>query len=144
MLLREPTRGDTLGARVATRKQRDEIERKRREAHALLQEALRKQRDLNTAATHPPTQYTTAAWGARTDEPCDAFPRALRRTLLELNVPPDMADLFVRASTLGGDISGVGSVDAALRVNGKGEKGKSKIARRTRWGASVGRERGRG
>ena len=50
---------------------------------------------LERAVSRPATHHTAAAWGARPGEPLNLFPRALRRTLLELGVSQDMADQLV-------------------------------------------------
>ena len=78
--------------------------------------------DLERAVTRPATQYTDSAWGAEPDEPLHLFPRALRRTLLELDVPHDLADAIV-------DTGEGGKGDGGKRVGGKGGGGKGKRKR---------------
>ena len=67
---------------------------------------------LERAVTRPATQYTKPAWGAQPGEPKHLFPRALRRTLLELGVPQDVASALVQS-----------------REGGKGGGGKGKRKR---------------
>ena len=83
--------------------QRAEIARMRDEAHGLLQERMQKQKDLARAVSRPATLHTAAAWGARPGEPLHEFPRALRRTLLEMRVERFMADKIVDAGEGPGD-----------------------------------------
>ncbi len=101
--------------------QRAEIARMRGEAHRLLQERMQKQMDLERAVSRPATHHTAAAWGARPGEPLPEFPRALRRTLLELGVSQDMADHLVDT----GNGLGEGKGKKGGR-KGEGEKGKGK------------------
>ena len=75
--------------------ERAEIERLRGNANRLLQERRQKQMDLLRAVSHPATHHTVTAWGAQPSEPLTEFPRALRRTLLELGVLQDLADKLV-------------------------------------------------
>ena len=75
--------------------ERAEIERLRGDADRLLQERRQKQMDLERAVSHPATHHTVTAWGALPGEPLTEFPRALRRTLLELGVSQDLADKLV-------------------------------------------------
>ena len=51
---------------------------------------------LKRAVSHPATHHTAAAWGAQPGEPRNEFPRALRRTLLDLGLQDMDADHFVR------------------------------------------------
>ena len=88
------TRGDDKSAEIA---------RLRGEAIVLLHPRFRKQLDLERAATHLATQYTERAWGAQQGEPLFEFPRALRRTLLELGVSQDVADHVVDTGNGSGD-----------------------------------------
>ena len=74
---------------------RAEIARMCGEAERLLQERTQKLTDMERAGTHPATHHTEAAWGAGQGEPNHEFPRALRRTLLDLGVPRDLADQLV-------------------------------------------------
>ena len=71
------------------------IERLRGEANRLRQERMQKLMDLERAVSHPATHHTKPAWGAQPGEPLNSFPRALRRTLLELGVPLETADQLV-------------------------------------------------
>ena len=117
-LLRQAARlaaASTLGA-----DQRAEIESLRGEAHRLLQERTQKLMDLERAVSRPATRHAAAAWGARPDEPWNEFPRALRRTLLDLGVPLDLADQLVDTSE-----EGEGQKGGRKRKKGcrKGEKG---------------------
>ena len=82
-----PTRGDEARKRITNLLH---------EADRLVLRAERKQGDEARATTRPPNRYTERwASGAAPGEPIQAFPRALRRTLLELDVSPDMADKIV-------------------------------------------------
>ena len=81
----------TLGRDAA----RQEKQRLLQEAQRLLEQRERVQKDLTRAVTHPATHHTAAASGAQEGEPHEQFPRALRRTLLELGVPQDLADQLV-------------------------------------------------
>jgi len=102
---------------------RDEIARLRAEADRLVQQMRQTQMDLGRAATHPATQYTATASGAQHGEPLSEFPRALRRTLLELGVSQDMADHLVD--------TGNGTGDEGQKGEGKkgGRKGRARRAR---------------
>ena len=75
--------------------QRAEIKRMRSEAKMLLQERMEKLTDTERAVTRPATRHTAAAWGARPGEPLPRFARALRRSLLDMGVDPDVADRLV-------------------------------------------------
>ena len=68
---------------------------KKRRADVLLGQRLEKLRDLERAVSHPATHHTAAAWGARPGEPLQEFPRALRRTLLELGIERGLADQII-------------------------------------------------
>ena len=96
----------------------------RDEAHWLLQERTQKQMDLARAVSRPATLLTAAAWGARQGEPLHEFPRALRRTLLELGVSQAMADQLVDT----GEGPGEGQKGEGKKggKKGGGEKGKGK------------------
>ena len=97
-----------------------EMERLRGEAYRLLQERTQKLTDMERAATHPATHHTEAAWGAGEDEPNPEFPRALRRTLLDLGVQRDLADRLVDTGEEGEGQEG----DRKRQKGGwKGEKG---------------------
>ena len=102
--------------------QRAEIARMRDEAHWLLQERMQKQMDLARAVSRPATLRTAAAWGARPGEPLHEFARALRRTLLELGVSQNMADMLVDT----GEGPGEGQKGEGKKGGrkGGGEKGK--------------------
>ena len=107
--------------------QRAEIARLRDEADRLLQERTQKLMDLERAGSHPPTRHTAAAWGARPGEPLPEFPRALRRTLLELGVSLDLADQLVDTGEgPSGGQKGKGNKGGRKGEKGgrKGEKGK--------------------
>jgi len=91
----------------------------RGEADRLLQERAQKQADLERAATRPATLHTVTAWGAGPGEPLFQFPRALRRTLLELGVSQDLADQLVDTEGQGNKGGGKGK-----KGGRKGEKGK--------------------
>ena len=91
-LLREASAyASTLGGDA----QREEKERLLQEAQRRMDERDRRQKDLGRAVTHPATHHTAAASGAQEGEPPEAFPRALRRTLLDLGVQRDLADKLV-------------------------------------------------
>ena len=94
---------------------REKIARLRNEADRLKEERMQKLMDMERASTHPPTHHTAAAWGAGPEEPLKEFPRALRRTLLELRVEPDLAEQLIDT---GEDQKGKG--------NEGGRKGKGK------------------
>ena len=64
--------------------EREEKERLLEEAQRLLHEREQKQKDMARAVSHPATRHTAAASGAQPGEPLEAFPRAVRRTLLVL------------------------------------------------------------
>ena len=72
----------TLGEELRAKR-----ERLLAEAQRLRNECAQNQQDLARAVTHPATRHTAAASGAQPGEPLDAFPRAVRRTLLELGGP---------------------------------------------------------
>ena len=107
----------TIGVFVRT-----EIERLHGKANRLLQEKRQKQMDLLRAVSHPATHHTAAAWGVQPGEPLPEFPRALRRTLLELGVLQDMADKLVDTGKGEGQ-KGEGKKGGR---KGGGEKGKGK------------------
>ena len=90
----------------------------RGEADRLLQERTQKLTDMEKAISHPATHHTEAAWGARQGEPLQEFPRALRRTLLDLGVPRDLADQLV-------DIGEEGLAHQLVDIGeeGEGQKG---------------------
>ena len=95
----------------------------RGEADRLLQERTQKQADPERAATRPATLHTVTAWGAGPGEPLFQFPRALRRTLLELGVSLDLADQLVDTGEEGEGNKGGRKGKKGGR---KGEKGKGK------------------
>ena len=74
---------------------RREVERLKTEAELLLAERMSQLQDLDRAAWRPPTRFTQSAWGAAPGEPLPLFARAIRRTMLELGVPRDLADRMV-------------------------------------------------
>ena len=96
--------------------QREEMQRMHDEAERLLQERNKQLADLDRAVFRPATHHTPSAWGAAPGEPLPAFPRALRRTLLQLGVGQDLADKIVDNA----DQSGKG---AKRLGGGKGKKG---------------------
>ena len=106
----------TLGDR-----QRAERERMLKEVQRLLDEREQKQKDFARAVTHPASLHTAAASGAQPGEPVEAFPRAVRRTLLELGINEDMADKIVRVE--------------GEKGKGKGDQGGGKQGKGKRWGA---------
>ena len=83
--------GSSLGG-----EQRAERERIFGEAQRLLKKRVQKRKALVRAIEHPATHHTPEAWGAEEGEPLQLFPRALRKTLLELRVPQGLADRLVR------------------------------------------------
>ena len=93
----------------------------RGEADRVLQERTQKLMDLERAVSRPATRHTAAAWGARPGEPLHEFPRALRRTLLELGVSLDLADQLVDTGEEGEGNKGGRKGKKGGR---KGEKGK--------------------
>ena len=103
--------------------QREEKERLRREAELLLDERKRLQRDLARAVTHPATHHTAAASGAQEGEPLEAFPRAVRRTLLELGVEQTLADQLIRVE---GEKGQKGQKGEGTKGEGTGNKGGGK------------------
>ena len=103
--------------------QREEKERLLREAERLLDERKRLQRDLARAVTHPATHHTAAASGAQEGEPLAAFPRAVRRTLLELGVEQTLADQLIRVE---GEKGQKGQKGEGTKGEGTGNKGGGK------------------
>ena len=111
-------------------------ERKRllREAQRLGDERLRIQKDPARAVTHPWTHHTPAASGAQEGEPRERFPRALRKTLLDLGVEQTLADKLIRVEGEKGQVAQVpgpgkgqkGQILARFRASlqGEGTKGK--------------------
>ena len=67
----------------------------RSEAAVVIAERNKQLSDLDRAAWRPPTRHTQSAWGAAPGEPLPLFPRAIRRTMLELGVVPELADRMV-------------------------------------------------
>ena len=106
--------------------QREEKERLRREAELLLDERKRLQRDLARAVTHPATHHTAAASGAQEGEPLEAFPRAVRRTLLELGVEQTLADQLIRVEGEKGQKGQKGQKGEGTKGEGTGNKGGGK------------------
>ena len=74
----------------------DQHDRWTREANQLLREREALLKDPQRAVHHPATQHTAQQWGAERGAPLEHFPRALRRTLLDLGLPTMEADHFVR------------------------------------------------
>ena len=103
--------------------QREEKERLLQEAQRLLDERERMQKDLARAVTHPATHHTAAASGAQEGEPLEAFPRALRRTLLELGVEQTLADQLIRVE---GEKGQKGQKAKGTKGKGTGNKGGGK------------------
>ena len=103
--------------------QREEKARLLREAERLLDERKRLQRDLARAVTHPATHHTAAASGAQEGEPLEAFPRAVRRTLLELGVEQTLADQLIRVE---GEKGQKGQKGEGTKGEGTGNKGGGK------------------
>ena len=91
-------------------------------ANRLLWEKTQKQQDLGRAASHPATLYTEQAWGAGQDEPLSEFPRALRRTLLEIGIEESMANQLIDT----GEGEGQMGKGKGKNGNGKGHTGKGK------------------
>ena len=76
--------------------QLNEIELLRRQARQLMEKSKVKQLDMKRAASRPAGAHHTAPTsGARSDEPMARFAKAMRRTLLELEVPASLADRLV-------------------------------------------------
>ena len=103
--------------------QREEKERLLQEAQRLLDERERMQKDLARAVTHPATHHTAAASGAQEGEPLEAFPRAVRRTLLELGVEQTLADQLIRVE---GEKGQKGQKGEGTKGEGTGNKGGGK------------------
>ena len=103
--------------------QREEKERLLKEAQRLLDERERMQKDLARAVTHPATHHTAAASGAQEGEPLAAFPRAVRRTLLELGVEQTLADQLIRVE---GEKGQKGQKGEGTKGKGTGNKGGGK------------------
>ena len=102
--------------------ERTEIERLHGKANRLLQEKRQKQEDLERAVSHPATHHTVTAWGALPGEPLTEFPRALRRTLLELGVSRYLANMLVDT----GEGEGQKGEGKKGGRKGGGKKGKGK------------------
>ena len=81
-----------------------------------------KQQDFARAASHPATLYTEEAWRAGPDEPLSEFPRALRRTLLEMGIEKSMANQLIDT----GEGEGQKGKGKGKKGHGKGHKGKGK------------------
>ncbi len=99
-------------------------------ARNMRQQASDQQADLGRAARRPATHHTRPASGAEPGEPVHRFPRALRKTLLELGVPVETADKMIDtgASTPGGTQSGASTPggNGDFIVKGNDLKGKRK------------------
>ena len=78
-----------------------EIARLHGEADRLLRERAQKQANLERAATRPATHHTVQAWGAAEGEPNFLFPRALRRSLLDMGATKVDADQIVDSAGQG-------------------------------------------
>ena len=105
--------------------QREETEGLRQEARRILVERQRLQEDLGRAVTHPATHHTPAASGAGEGEPADQFPRAIRRTLLELGIEQSLADQLIRVEGEGQKgQKGTGQKGGGKKGGGKNGKGK--------------------
>ena len=100
--------------------QREEKERLPQKAQRLLDERKRLQKDLARAVTHPATHHTAAASGAQEGEPLEAFPRAVRRTLLELGVEQTLADQLIRVEGEKGQKGQKGEGTKGKRTGNKG------------------------
>ena len=103
--------------------QREAKERLLQVAQLLLDERERMQKDLARAVTHPATHHTAAASGAQEGEPLEAFPRAVRRTLLELGVEQTLADQLIRVE---GEKGQKGQKGEGTKGEGTGNKGGGK------------------
>ena len=103
--------------------QRTERERMLEEAQRLLDERAQKQQDFDRAVSHPATHHTAAASGAQEGEPLEAFPRAVRRTLLELGVEQTLADQLIRVE---GEKGQKGQKGEGTKGKGTGNKGGGK------------------
>ena len=122
-LLREASAyASTLGGDA----QREEKERLLQEAQRLLDERERMQKDLARAVTHPATHHTAAASGAQEGEPMEHFPRAVRRTLLELGVQQTLADQLTRVEGGKGQMGQKGQKGEGTKGEGTGNKGGGK------------------
>ena len=122
-LLREASAyASTLGGDA----QREETERLLQEAQRLLDERERMQKDLARAVTHPATHHTASASGAQEGEPMEHFPRAVRRTLLELGVQQTLADQLTRAEGGKGQKGQTGQKGEGTKGEGTGNKGGGK------------------
>ena len=108
---------------LASDAQREKKEGLLQEAQWLLDERQRIQKDLARAATHPATHHTAAASGALEGEPREAFPRAVRRTLLELGVEQTLADQLIRVE---GEKGQKGQKGEGTKGKGTGNKGGGK------------------
>ena len=118
LLWEAPAYASTLGDK--------EKERLLQKARRLLVERQRLQKDLARAVTHPATHHTPAASGAGEGEPADQFPRAIRRTLLELGVDQTLADQLIRVEGEKGQKGqkGTGNKGGGKKGGGKNGKGK--------------------
>ena len=122
-LIMQAARIAEVGASMLDDNKRREIENLRAEAEGLLSMRMLKMMDMERAATRPATQYTKAAAGAAPGEPLPQYTRALLKTLLMLNVSPDIAKRIVLVDTGTGETGkgkkGVKGMDTG---SGKGEK----------------------
>ena len=108
--------------------QRQEKESLLEAAQQLLDERLLLQKSLARAVNHPPTHHTASASGASEGEPPEAFPRALRATLLELGVEQTVADQLIHVEGEKGQKGqkGEGTKGKGTRNKGGGKKGGGK------------------
>ena len=74
----------------------EEYNRLTQEASRLLAKRERMLQDPQRAVHHPATMHTASQGGAGVGAPLEHFPRALRRTLLDLGLSTMDADHFVR------------------------------------------------
>ena len=123
----------TLGGNA----QREEKERLLKEAQKLLAERDRIQKDLARAKSHPATHHTMAASGAQVGEPLEAFPRAVRMTLLELGVEQTLADQLIRVEGEKGQKGQKGKDQNGTGNKGGGKKGECKKSKSKWRGALV-------
>ena len=98
-----------------------EIQRLTDMADALQERCKERQSDMERAAWRPANRHTAAASGAGPGETIHAFPRALRRTLLELGMDAKDVDRMLVGRTLD-----TGARTRATKGKGEGGKGKGK------------------
>ena len=78
---------------------------------------------MAAGSTLPATHHTAAASGALEGEPLQQFPRAVRRTLLELGVEQTLADQLIRVE---GEKGQKGQKGEGTKGEGTGNKGGGK------------------